>query len=87
MDDLLGDLRDSGVGAKIGNMFLRCLAYAGDFLLISPTKKCKVMQRCWDGTLNYCKTGTSVHMQSIDFIPCDALVHNSCTDSFSRLFV
>ena len=37
MDDLLGDLRDSGVGAKIGNMFLGCLAYADDFLLISPT--------------------------------------------------
>ena len=36
MDNLLGDLRYSGVGAKIGNMFLGCLAYADEFLLISP---------------------------------------------------
>ena len=37
IDNLLGDLRNSDVGAKIGNMFLRCSAYADDFLLISCT--------------------------------------------------
>ena len=36
MDNLLGDLRKSGVGAKISNMFLGC--YADDFLLISSTE-------------------------------------------------
>ena len=48
LDDLLGDRRDSGAGAKIGNMFLGCLAYADDSLLISPTAAGlqKVMDIC-----------------------------------------
>ena len=37
MDNLLGELRKSSVGTKIGNLFLGCLAYADDFVLISPT--------------------------------------------------
>ena len=51
IEDLLGDLRDSGVSAKIGNMFLGCLAYADDFLLISPTAA--GLQKMMDICLQY----------------------------------
>ena len=37
MEDLLGELRSSGVGVRMVNLFMECLAHADDFALISPT--------------------------------------------------
>ena len=37
IDDLLNQLSDSGDGAKIVNMYVGCMAYADDIMLVSPT--------------------------------------------------
>ena len=38
MDCLLKELRDSGVGCHIGNVFTGALGYADDLILLTPTK-------------------------------------------------
>ena len=37
IDDLLNQLSHSGNGAKIANMYVGCMAYADDIVLVSPT--------------------------------------------------
>ena len=38
MDELLGRLRDSGVGCYIGNIFMGAFGYADDVILLAPTR-------------------------------------------------
>jgi len=37
IDDLITDLKLSGYGANIGNIFAGCLLYTDDIVLLSPT--------------------------------------------------
>jgi hypothetical protein len=39
MDDLFGRLMKRGVGCRMGNYFVGCLAYADDLTLLAPSKK------------------------------------------------
>ena len=38
INDLIEQLRDSGIGCTIGNQYLGCFAYADDHLLLSASR-------------------------------------------------
>ena len=64
IDDLITDLKLSGYGANIGNIFAGCLLYADDIVLLSPTCRglqklitaCEQYGRLWDLKFNSLKS-------------------------------
>ena len=64
IDDLITDLKLSGYGANIGNVFAGCLLYADDIVLLSPTCRglqklitaCEQYGRLWDLKFNSLKS-------------------------------
>ena len=51
MDDLIKELRMSGMGCNIVNYFIACILYADDVCLLAPSRK--AMQRLLDICANY----------------------------------
>jgi len=64
IDDPITDLRLSGYGANIGNIFAGCLLYADDIVLLSPSCRgfqklitaCEQYGRLWDLKFNSLKS-------------------------------
>ena len=48
MDELLGRLRDSGIGCFVGNLFCGALSYADDLAILAPTHyaTCQLLNTC-----------------------------------------
>jgi len=64
IDDLITDLKQSGYGAYIGNIYAGCFLYADDIVLLSPTchclqkliTVCEQFGRLWDLKFNSLKS-------------------------------
>ena len=56
MDDLIKELRKSGMGCEILNYFIACILYADDVCLLAPSRKAmqKLLDICSNYALSWC---------------------------------